>query len=108
VVPEQPDLRMSVRRTSSAAVLALAGEADIATASRLQMRVRALLDDGLDDVVVDARELDFLDLAALQVLLDAADELRDRGGSLVLREPRRRVRRLLDVTGTAGQLLGER
>jgi anti-sigma B factor antagonist len=89
---------MQVRREGATAVLRLDGEADVATASRLEVRLSDLVGDaGLTRVVVDAAELSFLDLAGLDVLLDAAGRLRERGGALVLRTPSRRVQRLLHV-----------
>jgi anti-sigma B factor antagonist len=93
-----PLLRMQVRRDGATAVLRLTGEADVATAPRLEVRLRDVVGDlAVERVVVDAAELGFLDLAGLDVLLGAAAELRDRGGQLVLRSPTRRVRRLLRV-----------
>lgn len=97
-------LRMSVRRSGEAAVLELAGEADISSVARLSMRVRDLVASDVRDLVVLGPELAFLDLAALDVLLDAAAELRARGGSLVLQSPTRRVRRLVELLGLDDQL----
>jgi anti-sigma B factor antagonist len=93
-----PLLRMQLRRDGATVVLRLEGEADVATAPRLEVRLGALVGDaGVSHVVVDAAELSFLDLAGLDVLLSAADRLRSRGGELVLRSPSRRVQRLLRV-----------
>lgn len=98
MAPDQPALRMTVRRSGGSVVLALAGEADVAGEQRLRVRLRTLLSDpAVRHVVVDLGDLHFLDLAALGALTDAAGELARHGGSLVLRSPRRRVRRLLDV-----------
>lgn len=102
-----PQLRMSVRRSGSTAVLQLRGEADIAVEARLRLRLGDLLAEGAAPVqrlVVDATELDFLDLSGLQALLDAAARLRGRGGELVLRRPGRRVLRLLTVVGVGDAL----
>lgn len=89
---------MQVRRDGATAVLRLAGEADVATASRLEVRLNDVVRDrAVRRVVVEASELGFLDLAGLDVLLRSADELRRRGGELVLRAPTRRVQRLLQV-----------
>ena len=96
-------LRMSVRRSGDTAVLELTGEADISSVARLSMRVRDLVGDG-QHVVVLGPQLAFLDLAALDVLLDASAELKARGGSLVLQSPTRRVRRLVELLGLDGQL----
>ncbi|MFP5219017.1 MAG: STAS domain-containing protein [Actinomycetes bacterium] len=97
-------LRMSVRRAGDTAVLELAGEADISSVARLSMRVRDLVCGDVRHVVVLGRQLAFLDLAALDVLLDASAALGARGGSLVLQSPSRRVRRLVELLQLDGQL----
>jgi anti-anti-sigma factor len=100
---------MSVQRSHDTAVLRLAGEADVSGLPRLQVRLNDLLAPGRSPqvraLVVDASELTFLDLAGLDALLKAAEQLRGRGGSLVLRSPGRRVRRLLEVLDV-GDALG--
>ena len=95
---------MSVRRSGDTAVLELAGEADISSVPRLSMRVRDLVAGDARHLVVHGSQLAFLDLAALDVLLEAAAELTARGGSLVLQSPTRRVRRLVELLGLDGQL----
>jgi anti-anti-sigma factor len=101
VATRRPALRMSVQRTQDTAVLRLAGEADIADEQRLRLRLGQLVAGdgrpGVRHVVLETAELEFLDVSALGVLLEAAATLRARGGSLVVRCPTRRVRRLLTV-----------
>lgn len=101
-------LRLSVSRTGDDAVLRLSGEVDIATEPRLSAALRDLLEAGRQQpvrhLVVDMSDLQFLDLSGLQTLLEAERELRRRGGSLVLRSPTRRVRRLLGLLDVAGVL----
>lgn len=97
-------LRMSVRRSGDTVVLELSGEADIASVPRLSMRLRDLVTGDAQHVVVLGQQLAFLDLAALDVLLDASAELTARGGSLVLQSPTRRVRRLVELLALDGRL----
>jgi anti-sigma B factor antagonist len=108
VAHPEPLLRMSVRRTGAQVVLRLVGEADVAGEARLRLRLADLVSGhasgGVRHLVVDLSELAFCDLIALDVLLEAAATLRTRGGSLVLRSPTRRVRRLLALMVTDGQL----
>jgi len=104
-------LRTSVSRDGERAVVRLVGELDVAAEPRLRARLRDLLEPGrptpVRHVVVDAAQLTFLDLAGLRVLVDADTALRRRGGSLVLRAPSRRVRRLLDLARAEGRLAVE-
>ena len=101
-------LRTSVSRTGDRAVVRLVGELDVAAEPRLRARLRDLLEPGrpvpVRDVVIDASQLVFLDLAGLRVLLDARRQLTARGGSLVLQAPSRRVLRLLEVVDARGRL----
>lgn len=110
--PADAQLRLSVSRTGDRAVLRLSGEIDIATEPRLRGRLRDLIEPGRPEpvrhLVVDVAELQFLDLSGFQALLDAERQLRRRGGSLVLRSPTRRVRRLLSLLDVAGVLPTER
>ncbi|HVM27400.1 MAG TPA: STAS domain-containing protein [Mycobacteriales bacterium] len=103
-----PTLRMTVDRSGPDVVLRLIGEADIATADRLRGRLRDLVAPGRPDavrrLVVDASQLSFLDLVALDALLAAAADVREREGVLVLRAPTRRVRRLLSVLSIGDRL----
>jgi anti-anti-sigma factor len=93
---------MSVSRTGTSAVLRLRGEADVSVVPRLRLRLADLVEprraEPVDAVVVDLADLEFLDLAALNVLVEAGQALRQRGGELVLRAPSRRVQRLLELT----------
>ncbi|MBM3147355.1 MAG: STAS domain-containing protein, partial [Actinobacteria bacterium] len=46
-------------------LIALRGEVDISTSPRFKEALQALIDDGLTDVVVDLREVTFIDSTAL-------------------------------------------
>ena len=52
------------------AVVVIRGELDLATAPDLEAAIQGPLDDG-QDVVVDLRELDFMDSTGLRVLVAA-------------------------------------
>lgn len=50
-------------------------------------------------VVLDLAGVEFIDSSGLRVVVEQHQRCSDAGGSLVLRNPSRVVRRLLDVTG---------
>jgi anti-sigma B factor antagonist len=92
------------RRDPPVAVVALLGEHDAFSSTRLENELALLVDDGVG-IVVDLREATFLDSQTLSVLLAArhqADEA-SLGFAIVLPDDDgSQVHRLLDVTGLAG------
>lgn len=54
-------------------------------------------------IVIDLRDVSFIDSSGLRSLLDAGRRARARGAEVVLRAVGPEVARLLDITGTAGQ-----
>ncbi|WP_162599734.1 STAS domain-containing protein [Nocardioides solisilvae] len=89
-------------------VLTLVGEADLATAALLW---RALADAAHADarhVVVDLDQVAFLDAGGLRLLVMARQRTVARGGTLTLRCPGGRCRRLLLLAGLGGLLEPDR
>jgi anti-sigma B factor antagonist len=82
----------------SAAVVALSGELDLATAPVLQQVLAQLCRDGYQEIVLDLSGLEFLSAAGLAVFHHADDHLRAAGGRLILHRPGRLVRRVLAIT----------
>ena len=79
--------------------IALAGELDLAGASRLEARLEEIERDGPARLVVDLRRLVFIDSTGLRLLLQAAARARERGCELVLRPGEPSVQRVFEVTG---------
>ena len=101
VRPEPPPfLRVSLLRHGSVVQLTVAGELDLASAPELRRRLAALTDArGPLQVQVDASGLSFVDVAGLDVLLDAAAALRRAGGSLRITRASRVMARLVELLG---------
>jgi anti-anti-sigma factor len=78
-------------------VILVRGEVDTVTASELE---RALVDlaGAPSRVVLDCRDLTFIDSAGLKVFVDAHERLRDRGGMLVIRALGATPRRIFEIT----------
>ena len=88
----QYEFRVVVSEHAAATVVVPVGELDVGTAQELE-RVLATQSG---PVVVDLRELSFVDLTGLRVLVDA--DARSRQDGMNLRFiPGRKVRRLLEV-----------
>jgi anti-anti-sigma factor len=86
-------------------VVALAGEADRATLHVVKEALADVIADRDGDVVVDLAQMDFIDTAALRVVLRARETLEAAGRQLTLRSPSRSAGRLLGVLGL-GPLAG--
>jgi len=80
-----------------AAWIHLAGEVDLLTSPRLESTLReAQLDASL--VVLDAREVTFIDSSGVHVILDASETC-ERGGARLMLVPSAAVERLLGLAG---------
>ena len=100
----QPPLQIDVLRKDDIAVAMCAGEVDLATADQLESRLLRALDEGARDVVVNLRDVTFIDSSGLSALLRAADNARWRYGHLFLTRPTEQAQRLLEITETTARL----
>jgi anti-sigma B factor antagonist len=85
--------------SDAVSLLLLRGELDLAAAAMLRTRVEAAAGSGL---IIDLREVTFIDSSALRELLNARQALELCGSRLVLSGVPASVRRLLAMTGTTG------
>jgi anti-sigma B factor antagonist len=65
-------------------VVTLAGEVDLSTAPALRERLASLIDGGASSIVVDLRQVSFMDSTGLGVLMGAHLRVRERAGELRL------------------------
>jgi anti-sigma B factor antagonist len=93
------ELAMTVSKEGGETVLALAGDLDVYTATRLRERLVDLIGDTRLDLVVDLAELVFVDSTGLGTLVDGMKRVRQAGGSMALRSPTPAVQRVIDITG---------
>jgi anti-sigma B factor antagonist len=84
--------------------LAAIGELDLAAVPTLRERVGGLLAAGFDQLVVDLRQVTFIDLAGVRLLLKLARDADDDGWRLSLIEVGGQVRQILTLTGVLDQL----
>jgi anti-sigma B factor antagonist len=77
-------------------VVRVQGEVDAATAPLMGEAVNRLLDAG-ERVVLDLRDVDFMDLHGLAVMIRATRRARAEGGSFAVARPAPCVRRLVDL-----------
>ena len=93
---------ISISDRDGRAVVVLRGELDLATAPDLEAALNERLDAG-QDVVVDLRELDFMDSTGLRALVTAHARVQDTDQSfLIVRPlPGAPIERILAVAGVA-------
>jgi anti-sigma B factor antagonist len=78
--------------------LAVRGELDLATASRLRMAIASEEEARPKLLTLDLRELDFMDVSGMRVLLDAARRAERDGRQLMVMNPQPAIRRLFALT----------
>lgn len=81
-----------------AAVVAVAGQADLHTAPELRTTLADAVDSGAPTLVVDLSETTFIDSMTLGVLLGALKRVTAAGGRLGIVCPDRHLRRVFEIT----------
>ena len=84
--------------------LSLSGELDLSTVEQLEREVATNVDGSAGLVVLDLRELGFLDSAGLRIMLQLQERVTGNGGRLVLVKGPRRVQRVFELTGAEEEL----
>lgn len=84
---------------NGAVSIALAGELDLSGARQLEVRLDEVEREGPERLIIDLRELSFIDSTGLRLLLQADARARERGCELVLRRGEQTVQRVFEVTG---------
>jgi anti-anti-sigma factor len=85
--------------SDSSAVIALSGEIDITTASRLHAFLRRYVREGHVDITLELGQLRFIDSRGLSVLVAVQKQVNDQDGRLALHNPTPAVKNVLDLTG---------
>ena len=90
-------LEVSIATEASGPVLALAGEADFTSITRLDEALTAQIAGQAVQLTIDAANLRYADSASMRTLVMAAMKVRTRAGSVTLLDPQPPVARLLDL-----------
>ena len=97
-----PQLQIRVQRVEAGPIIFLTGELDLNTVGALA----SALDDLDGRILVDLDGVSFLDSSGIRTLVSARKRLLSSGGDLRLRAPQAHVRRVLEITGLDGILVG--
>lgn len=84
--------------------LTVRGDLDMESAPALQTAIADNAGPGTTLLVLDLREVEFVDSSAIRVILRAANEFGERGGRLVIDGLSPAVRRVFEVTGLLERL----
>lgn len=101
----QNQFRLEVRRDDRAVVIALSGELDLASSPALEEELQRAGASQAANVIVDLRELDFMDSTGLSVLVRAHQRAQDGQQRLVLVRGSQQVQRLLSLTGVSDRVM---
>lgn len=100
----QSDFRVEVSSSGRAAVIAVSGELDLASGPALEEELTRVIDGGTAVLVLDLRQLHFMDSTGLSIIVKAHQRLAEAGREMCLVRGPQQVQRLLDLTGVADRL----
>jgi anti-anti-sigma factor len=99
-----PEFHIEVERQDGAARVRPVGDLDLATADRLDARLRELRAAGVRRVVLDLRALDFMDSSGLSLTLRWSLASQEDGLDFALVPGGRPIRRLFQLSGMEPRL----
>jgi anti-sigma B factor antagonist len=100
----QSDFRVNVRMEGRAAIIAVAGELDLASSPKLEQQLDEVWASDAELLVIDLRELEFMDSTGLSIIVGAQQRLGDSERKLSVVKGPPQVQRLLDLTGVSERL----
>ena len=84
---------------AGATILAVAGELDLRTSPKLEEALGRAFDSGAELVILDLRQIEFMDSTGLRVLQSAHQRAHDTGRRFALVRGADQVERVLTLTG---------
>jgi anti-sigma B factor antagonist len=99
-----PTLGVTTDRDAGRTRIALSGELDIANAERLETELASVEADAPAMLVLDLRQVEFMDSTGLRTVLAASERARTGGRRMVVVRGSAAVDRLFDITQVDQQL----
>jgi anti-sigma B factor antagonist len=93
-----------VHNEGQATVVAVSGELDLASSPALQEELDRVAASDARMLIIDLRELDFMDSTGLSVLVRAHQRAEEQGRELAMVRGPQQVQRLLTLTGVSDRL----
>ena len=91
-------MQLSTEVVGDVGVIHVHGEVDVIQAPKLTEVASEILGDGVRSVVVDGRDIEFIDLSGLRALVTIRRRAEEQGGTVTLRHPSALTYRLLQAT----------
>lgn len=88
---------MTELQAPQARILAVSGKIDAKTMGEFEDGIRAILDAGHVNVVIDFAEVPFISSAGLGILMSVIEEIRGAGGDLTMARVQPEVYRIFDM-----------
>jgi len=98
------ELDLESQVNGDVATVIVRGEIDVASAPRLREILHDIVQSDTKRIVLDCHGLQFLDSSGIGLLVATRKRLGD-GGELVLDSPPAHVRKVLELTGVADELV---
>jgi anti-anti-sigma factor len=93
------EFNVAEQQQGTASVLAVSGELDLRTSPELEERLGNAFDAGAELVILDLRQIEFMDSTGLRVLLAAHQRAQESGRRFALVKGADQVERVLTLTG---------
>jgi anti-sigma B factor antagonist len=100
----QSHFRVEVHNEDRATLITVSGELDLASSPALQEELDRVSSSESQLVIIDLRELDFMDSTGLSVLVRAHQRAEEQGRRLAIVKGPQQVQRLLSLTGVAERM----
>jgi len=94
-----PSFDLRVVRNGRSVHIAPCGELDIATTPELERALTDATADSVETIVLDLRELSFMDSTGLRALAQANSRADERGVALSIIRGPRQIERVLEISG---------
>jgi anti-sigma B factor antagonist len=94
-----PTLQLNAEASGDSVRISLSGELDISTSPSLEKALEDIESDRPDQLVIDLRDLAFIDSTGLRVLVNADARAREAGRRLTIVRGSTAVERVFSVTG---------
>ena len=91
-------MTFSMNREDAKLTVAVEGHLDTLTSPDLERGLEPAL-DGVTELVVDLKDLEYISSTGLRVLVGAAQELGGKGGKMTVINPRAEVMEIFTMTG---------
>ena len=100
----QSNFDVEVRDADQAVVIGVTGELDLASSPGLEQELEQRMSAGTQLLIVDLRQLEFMDSTGLSVLVRAHQRATESGQRFAVVRGPQQVQRLLSLTGVAERL----